>query len=159
MRVYAQHPYMASPGNHEAYETQGGSLFSQFVNRFRALETYAGANSGSASNLWYSWDNDLIHWVAFTSETWTMTPAQITAEVAWLKADLAKANANRANVPWVIAYSHKNWDHDQVRVRMCSNYKCSSINLDLRMCSYYYDYYCLIWATTTSVYVYVCVCV
>jgi hypothetical protein len=27
----------------------------------------------------------------------------------WLAADLAKANANRAAVPWIIALAHKAW--------------------------------------------------
>ena len=139
--VVATVPYMASPGNHEAYQTQLGGNFTQFVARFGAIEKYAGANSGSNSNLWYSFDSGLAHWlvdrpphewicayaqahsppfpplpcrIAFTSETWTMSPSQITTQLAWLKADLAKANANRAAVPWVLAYSHKNFDHDQV---------------------------------------------
>jgi hypothetical protein len=80
------------------------------------IEKNAGKNSGSNSNFWYSFD-DLragVHFVAFTSETWTMSADQIAEQLAWLKNDLAKANANRAVTPWIIAFSHKLFQMDQV---------------------------------------------
>ena len=109
-------PYMASPGNHEAYTTQGGGEFLQFRHRFLGIENNAGKNSGSNSNFYYSFD-DLragVHYVAFTSETWTMSATQIADQLAWLKADLAKANTQRDVTPWIIAYSHKLFMMDSV---------------------------------------------
>jgi len=46
-----------------------------------------------------------VHWLAFTGETWTMSQAQLDAQMAFIKADLAKVD--RAATPWVVAYSHK----------------------------------------------------
>ena len=89
----------------EALNSQGGGLFLQYRARFTAVELFAGANSGSNSSFWYSWNRGLVHWVAFTSETWTMSAAQISAQTAWLTADLAAVN--RTATPWVLAYSHK----------------------------------------------------
>jgi Purple acid Phosphatase, N-terminal domain/Calcineurin-like phosphoesterase len=109
-------PYQPICGNHEAYGSQGASLFLQYRHRFLGVQENAGVNSGSNTNLWYSFD-DLragVHYVAFTSETWTMTPTQITDQLAWLTNDLQKANANRAVTPWIIAYSHKIFNMDQV---------------------------------------------
>jgi len=96
----------------QAGGTQGGGNFTQFRNRFMATEVYAGKNSKSGSNFWYSFERNLVHWVAFTSETWTMSEEQIATQLAWLKADLA--SVDRSRTPWVLAYSHKNWDHDNV---------------------------------------------
>lgn len=42
-----------------------------------------------------------------------MSAEQISTQLAWLKADLAAVD--RKATPWVLAYSHKNWDHDQAR--------------------------------------------
>jgi hypothetical protein len=104
-------PYMGSAGNHEAYGTQGGGNFTQFVVRNRALGQYAGKASGSNSNLWYSWNTPFTHWVAFTAETWTMSAAQLAEQAAWLDADLSAVD--RSVTPWIVAYSHKAFQMDQ----------------------------------------------
>lgn len=103
--VVATHPYMVSPGNHEAYGTQGGGNFSQYVTRFAGLAQHAGTKSGSGTNLWYSWENGPAHFVAFTAESWTMSEAQMAQQLSWLKADLA--SVDRTATPWVVAYAHK----------------------------------------------------
>jgi alkaline phosphatase D len=104
-------PYMGSAGNHEAYGTQGGGNFSQFVLRNRALQEGVGQTSGSNTNLYYSFETPLIHWVAFTAETWTMSEQQIATQAAWLQKDLS--SVDRSVTPWVVAFSHKSFQMDQ----------------------------------------------
>ena len=70
----------------------------------------AAANSGSPNNFWYSFDTPLVHWIAFTAETWTMSAQQLAAQAAWIAADVAKVD--RAVTPWVVAFSHKAWQMD-----------------------------------------------
>ena len=70
----------------------------------------AGANSGSPNNFWYSFETPLVHWIAFTAETWTMSAAQIAEQAAWIAADVAKVD--RTVTPWVAAFSHKAWQMD-----------------------------------------------
>lgn len=109
----ARFPYMGSPGNHEAYGTQGGGAFNQFNARFAGLGAHVGKNSGSNSSTYYSWElPGYAHFIAFTAETWTMSASQIAAQVAWMKADLAAVD--RSRTPWVISYAHKFWSMDQV---------------------------------------------
>jgi len=107
MPYAATKPYMGTVGNHEAYGTQGGGEFANYAMRQRALAQYAGANSGSNSSFWYSFDTPLIHWIAFNGESWTMSAAQLAAQAAWVAADLAKVD--RAATPWVVAFSHKSY--------------------------------------------------
>jgi hypothetical protein len=78
--------------------------------RYRAVRENAGANSGSPNNFWYSFETPLIHWIAFTAESWTMTPAQLAEQAAWIAADVAKVD--RSVTPWVVAFSHKAWQMD-----------------------------------------------
>jgi hypothetical protein len=68
----------------------------------------AGKNSGSNTNMFYSYDKNNIHFVFWNSEAfWAQPVASQEAMMNWLEADLAKANANRANVPWVVSLAHK----------------------------------------------------
>lgn len=70
----------------------------------------AGVNSGSGTQMFYSFDEQLVHFVMWDSEAfWSQPVDSQTSMVNWLIADLAKANANRGVVPWVIALSHKTW--------------------------------------------------
>lgn len=87
--------------------------FLQYQARFQAVADNAGANSGSRSAMFYSLDIGLAHWVMVNTEAWWARPAaEQAAMMAWLKADLAAANANRAAVPWVIVSGHKAWYMD-----------------------------------------------
>jgi hypothetical protein len=104
-------PYMGSVGNHEM--KYNGS---HYTNRF-ALYNYAGMNSGSQNNWWYSWDyisgGAKVHMVAISTEVYyvyvdqfpppNLSP-QVQAQWEWLKQDLAAA---RKNSDWVIVYGHR----------------------------------------------------
>jgi hypothetical protein len=54
----------------------------------------------SGSSAYFSVDVGLIHIAAMSTKTPT------GPELAWLTADLAAANKNRKNVPWIIVTSH-----------------------------------------------------
>ena len=59
----------------------------------------------SRTSQWYSVDLGLIHFVVLDLNPGP--PAAFSgAQVAWASADLAAADANRANVPWVVVTSH-----------------------------------------------------
>lgn len=77
------------------------------MNRFQGIAQTAGVNSGSKTNLWYSFNDGLVHWVSIDTELWYYdgTPTEIANQFAWLKADLAAVN--RTETPWVIAMGHK----------------------------------------------------
>jgi hypothetical protein len=88
-----------------------GGNFTQFVVRNRALAENAGKNSGSNSNVYYSFNTPFTHWVAFTAESWTMSSEQLAAQAAWLEADLSAVD--RTVTPWIVAFSHKSFQMDQ----------------------------------------------
>eukprot|EP01116_Phalansterium_solitarium_P006924 TRINITY_DN19358_c0_g1_i1.p1 TRINITY_DN19358_c0_g1~~TRINITY_DN19358_c0_g1_i1.p1 ORF type:complete len:480 (-),score=165.38 TRINITY_DN19358_c0_g1_i1:262-1611(-) len=133
----SRYPVMACPGNHEQ-----AFNFSQYQARFAALAMYAGVNSGSGSSIFYSFDVGLVHWIAFSTEVYnySYTPSEVAQQLAWMRADLAKANANRKNVPWIIAFAHKGWymdttywvDFDQI---------LQQAGVDLFFCGHVHQYF------------------
>lgn len=103
----SRYPVMPCPGNHESHWN-----FSQYTTRFAGVAANAGKNSGSGSAVYYSFDVGLVHFVAFSTEVYWAMEGAVAPQIAWLKADLAQANANRANVPWIVAFGHKGWYMD-----------------------------------------------
>ncbi|RYG53546.1 hypothetical protein EON66_08395, partial [archaeon] len=89
-------------GNHES----DAQTFKQYLTRFGGTLPLA-KNSGSNSQLWYSFNDGLVHWVSIDTELFSYggTQAQIDAQYAWLTADLAAVD--RSVTPWVIAFGHK----------------------------------------------------
>ena len=69
---------------------------------------YSGGSHGatpSRTSQWYSIDLGLLHIVVLDLNVGP--PAVFSgAQVAWAAADLAAADANRANVPWIVVTSH-----------------------------------------------------
>ena len=69
---------------------------------------YGAASHGSApsrTSQWYSIDLGLIHFVILDLDPGP-PPVFAGAQAAWAAADLAAADANRANVPWIVVTSH-----------------------------------------------------
>jgi hypothetical protein len=83
--------------------------FTQYRGRFYAVELYAGANSGSNSNRYYSFERGLTHFVVLTAEAYiyTRTPIFLANQLAWLKRDLA--SVDRKRTPWLVILAHKDW--------------------------------------------------
>lgn len=92
----AQQPVMPACGNHEA-----AGNFSQYQVRHPGVAAHS--NTGSA--LYYSFNNGLVHYLVFNSETYI--EGGIENMLNFMTADLAAVD--RAVTPWVVAYSHKLW--------------------------------------------------
>jgi hypothetical protein len=72
------------------------------VHRFRGPSNGRANQTGSLA--WYSFDAGPIHVVQMSSEhDWLEGSEQHT----WLDQDLARANANRESVPWVVVTAHR----------------------------------------------------
>ena len=114
-QVAASVPYMVTHGNHE----DSDSNLAHFVERFRNMPTNAvpatfatQAGPGAANPMYFSWDNGLVHYISISTEFWFGVNSSdgavtLATQLAWLEKDLAAAQANRANVPWVVAQSHR----------------------------------------------------
>jgi len=120
--VMSKVPYMVSPGNHESWcrnpicalQTKN---FTTYKEKFRM----PGNESGSGTNMFYSFDFYNIHFVAISTESdYPGAPVRDpepdpSNEVRtkyyfqenWLHDDLQKAVANRANVPFIILFGHR----------------------------------------------------
>lgn len=111
-------PYQALTGNHEWYKD-----YSFYTHAFQSMEpngcvtTKNGDRNEQMPNTWfYSWDSGLVHFVAISTDVFAPAPPlgfmwsaykYRDVQYEWLRADLAKANANRENVPWIIVLGHR----------------------------------------------------
>lgn len=123
-------PYMVLAGNHES-ECHSPSCFFLPAAAQRRWSNYSALNSrfkmpsaesGGASNMWYSFDHGPVHFVAISSETdFPDAPRNSFLEeeptgaryggfgdqLAWLEQDLKQAAANRDATPWIIVGMHR----------------------------------------------------
>ncbi|CAF4007799.1 unnamed protein product [Adineta steineri] len=88
-------PYMTNVGNHEAYYN-----YTVYRNRFRM----PGPESAGLDNFWFSFNIGPVHWVSLSSQH---DYSKSSVQYAWLINDLAKANENRAQQPFVIVVTHR----------------------------------------------------
>lgn len=116
---------MVAPGNHDANCNDGWDAgcspgqtnFTGFQRHWKMpsdVATQAAGNLGSG-NMWYSFDNGMVHYVVYDTETdisdapdaWFPTgPFGSPGEqLQWIEADLAAVN--RSITPWVIAIGHR----------------------------------------------------
>ena len=73
--------------------------------------------SGAVNNMWFSFDYGLVHFISVDTETGypgapegpgtPMNGGPFGDQLGWLEADLKKAVANRANVPWILVSGHR----------------------------------------------------
>ncbi|XP_070574899.1 acid phosphatase type 7-like [Ptychodera flava] len=91
----ARVPYMVGPGNHEAQYK-----FAAYLNWFHMPHNA----SQSESPFYYSFDYMGVHFVSMSTEH-DFSPG--SAQHRWLENDLRKADANRANVPWIFVHGHR----------------------------------------------------
>lgn len=112
--ITQQYPLMVGEGNHER-----GDNFTEYNQRFKAIETLAGKRSGSNSNHYYSFNVGLIHYIMISTEVYSypteaaVGPSPFTAQeqLDWLEADLAAANeaSARDQTPWIVLMAHRPW--------------------------------------------------
>jgi len=132
--ISASKPYMVAPGNHEcechspACLSLTSSTYRDALSNFSAYNTRwrmpaEASEARKGQNLWYSFDYGLAHFVSLNTETdfpgageETKGGSKLLASggfgekgelVKWLEADLTKANANRANTPWLFVGGHR----------------------------------------------------
>lgn len=109
-KVAARVPYMTCPGNHERYDN-----FSHYDARFSMIGDREHPNHKAPltkrlNNHFYSLDIGPAHIVLFSTEYYYYTEygwEQIERQYRWLDADLAKANKNRKQRPWIIVMGHR----------------------------------------------------
>jgi hypothetical protein len=70
----------------------------------------AGAASGSNSNIFYSFELGLVHYIGFSAEAYAYRSgdAFLANQLGFMTADLAAVD--RTRTPWVVALVHKDWD-------------------------------------------------
>ena len=120
--IAASVPFMVCPGNHETPNT-----FSHYSQRFRLMPSnenegvqtvHTGGRSKDADNMevpnnwFYSFDAGLVHFTVISTEIYFAKTLDVDGDVisrqeAWLEYDLAKANANRAQTPWIVVIGHR----------------------------------------------------
>ncbi|KAG1700197.1 hypothetical protein DVH05_012005 [Phytophthora capsici] len=120
--IAASVPFMVCPGNHETH-----NVFSHYSQRFRLMPSnehkgvqtvHVGGRSKDAepkevpNNWFYSFDVGLVHFAIISTEIYFKKTFDVDGDViarqeAWLEQDLAKANANREQTPWLIVIGHR----------------------------------------------------
>jgi len=113
--------YMTLPGNHEATcnEAVPATCNNDFKNftAYRTRFEMPNVQSNGTQNMWYSFDYGMVHFIQVDTETdfpnapegpgTRLGGGPFGDQLAWIQADLQKANANRANVPWIIMSGHR----------------------------------------------------
>jgi hypothetical protein len=90
-------PWMVGNGNHERFYD-----WAAYTNRYKMPNN--APELASNGNFWYTFSYGNIQWVQISSEH----PLDAASEqYAFLQAALAKANANREVVPWIVLTIHK----------------------------------------------------
>jgi len=96
-------PMLVSPGNHEAHAN-----FSAYRKRFAAMP---GSGASASESLYWSQDFGPVHLVSYNTEVFfwpdLFGSEHAARQHAWLDEDLAAADANRDNVPWVLMMGHR----------------------------------------------------
>jgi len=120
--IAASVPFMVCPGNHEMH-----NVFSHYSQRFRLMPSnenegvqsvHVGGRSMDAepkevpNNWFYSFDVGLVHFTIISTEIYFKKTLDVDGDViarqeAWLEQDLAKANANREQTPWLVVIGHR----------------------------------------------------
>ncbi|GAV60757.1 Metallophos domain-containing protein/Metallophos_C domain-containing protein, partial [Cephalotus follicularis] len=98
----SQRPWMVTQGNHEIEEIP--IIHSQPFTAYNARWRMPFENSGSTSNLYYSFDVAGVHVVMLGSYT-NFDPN--SDQYAWLQADLGMVD--RSKTPWIVVLLHAPW--------------------------------------------------
>eukprot|EP00756_Hemistasia_phaeocysticola_P019374 Hpha_TRINITY_DN15653_c8_g1::TRINITY_DN15653_c8_g1_i1::g.99463::m.99463 len=103
-------PYMVTAGDHDLrWGRDTWDMQQRFaMPGWRTSAGHPGAVLGKWGGLWWSVDVGPIHIVSYNTEMWHTHHKLgiVRDQYQWLKADLKRANANRKNVPWVVAIAH-----------------------------------------------------
>ena len=88
---------------------RSGGNFTEYKLRFHSTSLYAGANSGSGNNRYYSFNQGLTHFIVFSAEAYLYArdATFLANQAAFMQRDLAAVD--RSVTPWVVALVHKDW--------------------------------------------------
>jgi hypothetical protein len=103
-------PYMVLPGNHEEDCKHEGCKFSRNFTAYNHRFKMPGAESGSNTNMFYSYNYANIHFVSISTETdfpGAPEPSTFGDQLAWLENDLKVANSMRSIYPWILVAGHR----------------------------------------------------
>ncbi|GAB9469141.1 Acid phosphatase [Globisporangium polare] len=118
-------PYMVLVGNHEAECHSPQCLLSE--KKQMALSNYSAYNArfkmpssdtGGVKNMWYAFEHGPVHFTSISTESdYPGAPrnsfihesrnGHFGDQLTWLEANLKAADANRAQVPWLIVGMHR----------------------------------------------------
>jgi hypothetical protein len=135
--------FALAPGNHENEQI-----------RFFAHAVMPGAPTANAER-YSSFDHGPVHVVMIDDYAGIVSPAADPAGnrdelLAWLDADLAKANGNRATVPWIVTFHHhpvysdttnasRAKETERVREALLALYDRHRVDLDLAGHDHFYE--------------------
>lgn len=95
----AENSYLVVPGNHEHY-----SNFTDYIQRFYMPKNWAS----QSTSFYYSFNLGRAHFVMYNSEAiFYSSKDELNRMKQWMEEDLAKANENRSEVPWLFVFAHK----------------------------------------------------
>ena len=139
MLYSANFPVQPALGNHEL--TNNGAAF-----LLRHSGVSAHSNTGTA--LYYSYDNGLVHYLVFNSETYIS--GGISDMLEFMRSDLSAVD--RTKTPWVVSYSHKLFWMDSTDFSSISVI-LQQYNVDLLYAGHwhYYERYLPFYPTTGKV--------
>jgi hypothetical protein len=112
----ATHPVMPAEGNHEACADcpsvpvvpSSAGNFSEYTARMWSVGSVgAGATSGTGTPRYYSFNQNLAHFLVFTAEAYAYKsgPEFLANQLSFIKQDLAAVD--RTVTPWVVGLVHK----------------------------------------------------
>lgn len=108
--IWDETPYMFAVGNHESTGGPNTSLSQKNFTAYRERFHMPYTQSGSQTNMFYSFDYGLVHFINIDTENYPQGPESgnpFGDQATWLRKDLEAATANRANVPWIIVGGHR----------------------------------------------------
>jgi len=146
--ISAYVPYMVAPGNHES-----GFNFTAYKHRF----AMPAVESDSDTNMYSSFNYGNIHVIAYNAEEDHGLAPNLKPggeEYNWIEQDLIKANANRAQQPWIMVFGHRpfycssqgqsgdihNCDTNAVRLRSFVEDLFFNYQVDLVFTAHLHDY-------------------
>jgi len=99
--IATQVPYQTIPGNHEAFFN-----FTHYESRYKWVSEQGNPH-------YYSYDIGPVHVLAYSTEYYyfdedkSWGKQRLLDQLSFVKKDLARAAANRDNVPWIVTIGHR----------------------------------------------------
>jgi len=99
-------PYMTTPGDHEWEAERLGADSEYFEYRHR-FSMPGVPWPMPRSHLWYSLDIGIVHFISINTGDLLRSSIHTDTQLTWLRQDLAKANHQRQQQPWIIMLGHQ----------------------------------------------------